>query len=60
MDDIVKVNTFLVDIADAGKLRPVRERFFRAPYPAWTTVAVSALVTPELLIEIEAVAELGA
>jgi enamine deaminase RidA (YjgF/YER057c/UK114 family) len=57
MDDIVKVNTYLVRIGDAGALRPVREAFFKPPYPAWTTVAVSALVQPELLVEIEAIAQ---
>lgn len=59
MDDVVKVNMFLVRITDSAAVRPIRERFFRAPYPAWTTVAVSALVLPELLIEIEAIAEVS-
>src|SRR5262249_42104452 len=40
MDDVVKVNTYLVDIADAAKIRDARLAFFRQPYPAWTTVAV--------------------
>src|SRR6266542_4337072 len=43
MDDVVKVNMYLTRIADSAAVRPVRESFFRAPYPAWTTVAVSAL-----------------
>lgn len=59
MDDVVKVNMYLTDIAHARLLRAVREEFFRPPYPAWTTVAVSALVLPELLIEIEAIAHVG-
>lgn len=59
MDDVVKVSMFLTRISDAAALRGVREEFFRAPYPAWTTVAVAALVQPELLIEVEAIAAVG-
>jgi reactive intermediate/imine deaminase len=58
MDDIVKVNMYLTNVADAAGIRAVRQEFFRAPFPAWTTVAVSALVHPDLLVEIEAIAEL--
>lgn len=59
LDDVVKVNMYLTDISHARLIRPVREEFFRAPYPAWTTVAVKDLVQPELLVEIEAIADLG-
>ena len=59
MDDVVKVNTYLTNIGDAAAIRPARLEYFRPPYPAWTTVAVSALVQPELLIEVEAIAELA-
>jgi enamine deaminase RidA (YjgF/YER057c/UK114 family) len=31
---------------------------FRAPYPASTLVVISALASPDFLVEIEAVAEL--
>lgn len=58
MSDVVKVNMYLVRIADSAAVRPVRLEFFKEPYPAWTTVGVSALVMPELLIEVEAIAEL--
>jgi enamine deaminase RidA (YjgF/YER057c/UK114 family) len=34
----------------------VRTEVFRAPYPASTQVAVAALVDPEWMVEIEAVA----
>lgn len=58
MDDIVKVNTYLVDMNDLQKVRGAREAFFRPPYAAMTTVGVASLVRPELLIEVEAIAEL--
>jgi len=54
--DVVKVTIFLTDIADRARINPVREQFFGETRPASTLVEVSALVLPELLIEVEAVA----
>ena len=56
--DVVKVTTFLTDISDRGRINPVRQEFFGAARPASTLVEVSALVLPEFLIEVEAVAVL--
>ena len=53
---LVKVNTYLTDIADAARLGPVRERFLAGARPASTLVATPALVRPEWLVEIEAIA----
>jgi 2-iminobutanoate/2-iminopropanoate deaminase len=58
LDDVVKVNAFLADLADfEGYNEPYRE-YFTAPYPARTTV--QAGLPPGLLVEIEAVARLPA
>ena len=54
--DVVKVTTFLTDIADRARINPVRQEFFGDARPASTLVEVSALVLPEFLIEVEAVA----
>lgn len=54
--DVVKVTTFLTDIADRARINPVRREFFGDARPASTLVEVSALVLPEFLIEVEAVA----
>jgi 2-iminobutanoate/2-iminopropanoate deaminase len=54
--DVVKVTTFLTDISDRGRINPVRQEFFGDARPASTLVEVSALVLPEFLIEVEAVA----
>ena len=54
--DVVKVTTFLTDISDRARINPVRQEFFGDARPASTLVEVSALVVPEFLIEIEAVA----
>jgi 2-iminobutanoate/2-iminopropanoate deaminase len=54
--DVVKVTLFLVDIDDRARINPVRQEFFGEARPASTLVEVSALVLPEFLIEVEAVA----
>jgi 2-iminobutanoate/2-iminopropanoate deaminase len=56
--DVVKVTTFLTDVGDRGRINPVRQEFFGDARPASTLVEVSALVLPEFLIEVEAVAVL--
>jgi 2-iminobutanoate/2-iminopropanoate deaminase len=56
--DVVKVTTFLTDIDDRARINPVRQEFFGAARPASTLLEVSALVLPEFLIEVEAVAVL--
>ena len=59
--DVVKINNYLVDIANIGTFREVRDRFLTgAPPPASTTVAIPALARPGALFEIEAIAVLPA
>ena len=43
LDDVVKVNVYLIDMADFGAMNEVYSTVFTAPYPARTTVAVAAL-----------------
>jgi len=54
--DVAHVRTFLVDLDDLPGYRSVRRRAFPTNPPASTTVAVSGLVLPGCLIEVEAVA----
>lgn len=56
MADIQKVTIFVTDMTRLMDIHAVRAEFFAAPYPASTLVQISALVRPEYLIEIEAVA----
>lgn len=56
MEDIQKVTIFVTDMACLMDIHAVRAEFFPPPYPASTLVQVTALVRPEYLIEIEAVA----
>jgi enamine deaminase RidA (YjgF/YER057c/UK114 family) len=43
---------------DRAEVAQVRERYFQGTYPASTLVQVAALATPNLKLEIEAVAAL--
>jgi len=52
--DIVKVTVFLTDVGDRAAINPLRQDYFGDHRPASTLVEVSALVLPELKVEIEA------
>jgi reactive intermediate/imine deaminase len=54
LDDVVKVNAYLVDLADFAAYNEVYLEFFSQPYPARTSV--QAGLPAGVLIEIEAVA----
>lgn len=43
LSDVVKVGVFLTDMADFQAMNAAYARHFEAPYPARTTVGVSAL-----------------
>ncbi|HEY0970313.1 MAG TPA: Rid family detoxifying hydrolase [Gemmatimonadales bacterium] len=58
MDDVVKVNVYLTDMADFPAMNAAYRTRFTAPYPARTTVAVAALPLGAS-IEIELVARRG-
>ena len=59
MNDIIKVNIYVTEIAESEEAWRARAEFFTGPFPASTLVEVSALATPELKVEIEAQAFLG-
>jgi 2-iminobutanoate/2-iminopropanoate deaminase len=54
LDDVVKVNAYLTDMADFPVYNDVYQEFFHEPYPARTTVG--AALAPGLVVEVEAVA----
>jgi len=43
LDNVVKSNVFLTDIADFAAMNKVYESHFSAPYPARTTIGITAL-----------------
>jgi 2-iminobutanoate/2-iminopropanoate deaminase len=57
-DSVVKVNVFLVDMADFAAMNAVYEKQFRQPYPARTTIGVASLPLGAK-IEIELIARRG-
>ena len=60
MDDIIQLNIFVTDIAQRKEVWRAREQFFSGDFPCSTLVQVSALASPALLVEINAVGFVGA
>ena len=54
--DVVRVVNYITDVELFAQMAAVRREYLVEPYPASTLVEVSALMFPELLIEIEAIA----
>jgi 2-iminobutanoate/2-iminopropanoate deaminase len=54
--DVVKINGYVTDFSQYPKIAPVRAEYLKEPYPASTMIEVPALIFPELMIEIEAIA----
>jgi len=57
--DVVKVTIYMVDIKQNKEVWRARQEFFSGDFPASTLVEVSALGTPEVLVEVEAIAHIG-
>jgi enamine deaminase RidA (YjgF/YER057c/UK114 family) len=50
---VVKVTVLLTDINDRAAINPIRQKYFGEHRPASTLFEVSALVSPEMKVEIE-------
>ena len=59
LEDVVRIRTFITDITRWEDVARAQGEVFGAIRPAATLVQVSALVSPELLVEIEADAVRG-
>ena len=54
--EVVKVNYYLLDMANAPVMRQVRDSYFKSDFPASTLVEVGKLARSEFMLEIEAIA----
>jgi 2-iminobutanoate/2-iminopropanoate deaminase len=57
MDDVVRLGVFIVSREYLPKFREIRARYFPGPKPV-STLVIAGLILPDLLLEIEATAQL--
>jgi enamine deaminase RidA (YjgF/YER057c/UK114 family) len=60
MSDVVKMTIYVVNIKKNTEVWRARQEFFTGDFPCSTLVEVRSLATPEILVEIEAIACIGA
>jgi len=58
LDDVVKLNVYLVDLAHFPRVNEIMARYFESPYPARAAVQVAALPRGAA-VEMDAVMHLG-
>lgn len=58
LEDLVKTTTYVTDIDEFFKHADLRHTYFGQALPTSTTVEVRRLSQPELLVEVEAIAEI--
>ena len=59
-DDVVKVTVYVRDMSRRAEVSAARREIFAEPFPCSTMVGVDALAGPDLLVEIDALAIVGA
>jgi 2-iminobutanoate/2-iminopropanoate deaminase len=60
LDDIVRVDVFVRNVEHFDQIHAVRREYFPQSPPASTMLEVSKMLLPEMLIEITAIAAIGA
>ena len=57
MADVISLTQYATDIEAFMACGDIRQNFFRDPFPVTTTVEVSCLYRPDIMVEITAIAE---
>lgn len=58
MRDIISLTQYVTDIEQFMRAGDIRKMYFAAPYPVTTTVEITRLYHPDLMVEITAIAEI--
>lgn len=56
IDRVFKITIYLTDMNHFDSIVRMRERYFSEPWPADTTIGVTSLALPELMVELEVIA----
>ena len=56
LDDVVKITVFMTDVSQLQTFREVRNSYFTRNVPASSLVQIAQLVSPDLMVEVEAIA----
>ncbi len=59
LEDVVKVTVFITDMSLWPKMNEVYAEYFPQEQPARSALGATALALPELLVEMECIAEVG-
>jgi enamine deaminase RidA (YjgF/YER057c/UK114 family) len=58
LDDLVEITTYHVGLhTHLRAFTRVKDAYLPGPYPAWSAIGVSQLITPGALVELRAIAE---
>lgn len=60
LEDVVKVTVFITDMSLWPKMNEIYAEYFPKDQPARSALGATALALPELLVEMECIAEVGA
>lgn len=58
LQDVVKLNIYLTDLANFAKVNELMARYFKEPYPARAAIGIMAL-PKDALVEMDAILVLG-
>ena len=59
-DDVLDITSYHTDVsAQIGPMAAVKNRYVKAPFPAWTAIGVSRLIPPNGIAEIKVVARVS-